>query len=168
MRQATTASGYHYRVITVADADQIAPLHNQIWRETYTGLMNQDKLDSLDDEATASRWRSWLSDSEPPRVLGAFDENGAVVGWITVGQARDDDAPCERELWVLNVSKEHHGTGVAQELLSRELGPGPVYLWVVQGNDRAVAFYRKHGFEFDGGRREMDEGNVDLRMVRQA
>ena len=157
---------YRFRYVTAADAAEIAVVHNQIWRDTYAGLMAQEKLSSLDDARTAQNWRDWLRGDEPPAVLGAWDVSGAVAGWIAVGVPRDEDAPVARELWVLNVVRDHHGTGLAHELMSRELGPKRAYLWVVEGNERAIAFYRKHGFEFDGGRREMSEGNVDLRMVR--
>lgn len=157
---------YTYRLITPDDADTVAPLHAQIWRDTYTGLMAQEKLDALDVEQIAQRWREWLTGEDAPRVLGAFTTRGELAGWITVGVGRDDDAPVERELWVLNVEKSHHGTGVAHELMRRELAAGPAYLWVVDGNARAVAFYRKYGFEFDGARRAMREANDDLRMVR--
>ena len=160
------AAQYTFRPLTPDDADAIAPLHIRIWRETYTGLMSQEKLDGLDPAASAQRWREWLSGDEPVQVLGAFSAEGDLVGWITVGAARDEDAPYPVELWVLNVASEHHGTGLAGELLRRRLPQGPAYLWVVEGNDRAIAFYRKHGFELDGGRVEMPEGNVDLRMVR--
>lgn len=158
---------YEYRLLTAHDADVIAPLHVQIWRDTYTGLMSQEKLDSLDVAKNAERWRSLLTGENVPRVLGGFDRAGALVGWITVGEARDDDAPCARELWVLNVARAHHGSGVAQELIRQELADGPAYLWVVEGNDRAIAFYRKYGFELDGTKHPMPEGNVDLRMVRR-
>lgn len=158
---------YEIRRLTSDDAEELAQLHVTIWRDTYTGLIPQEKLDGLDPVAGAKRWREWLDAPTPPRVVGAFDRSsGVLAGWICVGEPRDDDAPADVELWVLNLDKAHHGTGLAHELMTRELGDQDAYLWVVDGNERAQAFYRKHGFELDGGGKDDDSGSYDLRMVR--
>lgn len=165
----TVHDRYDLRTLTPEDADVIAPAHVQIWRDTYSGLLAQSVLDGLDVERSIQRWREWLGSNEPPRVLGAFDRaTGEFAGWICVGAARDDDPPAPTELCVLNLVTSHHGTGLAHELVRRELpDEEPAYLWVVAGNERAIAFYRKHGFELDGATKvQDDEGNVDLRMVR--
>jgi ribosomal protein S18 acetylase RimI-like enzyme len=47
------------------------------------------------------------------------------------------------------------------------VGDGPATLWVVRGNQRAVAFYQRHGFRADGTAK-WDErtGTIEDRMVR--
>ena len=45
----------------------------------------------------------------------------------------------------------------------------PAYLWVIEGNERAVAFYRRHGFELDGVVHDIEPGwpgGRQARMVR--
>lgn len=164
---ADSTAGYEFRPLTVDDAENVARLHIAIWRDTYAGMMPAEKLASLDAGRSTEAWRRWLGDPDGPQVLAAVERDGGqIVGWITVGEPRDEDAPAERELWVLNVDKGHHGTGVAHELLRRELPDGPAYLWVVDGNLRAQAFYRKHGFELDGVGQEDPSGAYDLRMTR--
>ena len=159
---------YAFRPLTGEDAGQLAALHIRIWRETYAGLMAQSALDALDVEHSTRKWRDILGADDAPRVLGAFDgQTGELAGWITVGEPGDADAPAPTELRVLNVAAEHQGTGLAHELLIRELADRAAYLWVVEGNERAIAFYRRHGFELDGVTKEQaGEGNVDLRMTR--
>jgi ribosomal protein S18 acetylase RimI-like enzyme len=50
--------------------------------------------------------------------------------------------------------------------MAHAIGDRPAYLWVLEGNDRAVAFYRRHGFTEDGGRKlEPDTGLVEIRMA---
>lgn len=159
---------YDIRLLTADDASDIAAVHIRVWRETYPGLMAQEALDALDVERSTVKWREILSGDDSPRVVGAIERaTGALAGWITVGKARDEDAPAPTELWVLNLAREHQGTGLAQELMTLELADRPAYLWVVEGNERAIAFYRRHGFELDGATKDQDdEGNLDLRMTR--
>ncbi|NLF05794.1 MAG: GNAT family N-acetyltransferase [Actinomycetales bacterium] len=101
------------------------------------------------------------------RVAIAQHDDG-LVGFISVGPARDDDPPTDTQLWAINVVAEHYGTGVAQLLLDRVLGDGPAYLWVAEGNDRAIRFYERNHFRLDGGRAtDRQDGLVELRMVRR-
>lgn len=160
---------YLLRPLTIDDASAIGPLHVTIWRQTYERLMPAEALAALDVDQRVTMWQRWLADDASPEALGAFDTtSGDLVGWVTVGRPRDDDAPAPEELWVLNIERTHQGSGLAHVMLERALGERPAYLWVVEGNDRAIAFYRRHGFELDGKREVQDEGNADLRMVRPA
>lgn len=56
---------------------------------------------------------------------------------------------------------------MGHELLGATLGDRSAYLWVLHGNERAIMFYRNHGFSEDGARRT-DEYGTELRMVRGA
>ena len=52
---------------------------------------------------------------------------------VTAGPPRDDDAPVPLELYAINVLRRAHGTGLADELMSRTIGDRPAYLWVLEG-----------------------------------
>ena len=71
-------------------------------------------------------------------------------------------------MWALNLLPEHHGTGLAQEMMRRGLGDREAYLWVARGNDRAVRFYRRQGFTTDGASQERRDGMTEIRMVRRS
>ena len=62
-------------------------------------------------------------------------------------------APDDRELDWLMVDPRFHGRGIADALMRAGmdwLGTGrPMWLNVIRHNDRAIRFYRKHGFEVD-------------------
>lgn len=70
-----------------------------------------------------------------------------------------------QELMALYVRAEAYGTGVGHRLFEAALGAAPAYLWVLGGNERAVAFYRRQGFRLDGATKA-DEVGTELRMVR--
>jgi ribosomal protein S18 acetylase RimI-like enzyme len=155
--------------IGLDDADEVARVHVRVWQEAYAGLMPADYLDALDPAAFGEGWRERLR--QPRAGVGhwlARDEHG-IVGISTSGPARDEGAPVSFELYAINVLARGHGTGVAGDLLAHAIGDDAAYLWVLEGNQRARAFYRRHGFADDGGRkREPDTGAVEVRMSRAA
>lgn len=178
----TAAASYRVRPPTPDDADELGRLHVQVWREAYRGMMSEQALQQLDPVARADMWcraaeRVAESEREYTESGGAQGmltrvaervDTGDLAGFITVGAARDEDAPTASQLWAINVLAEHHGTGVAQQLLDAALGPElPAYLWVVEQNARAQSFYRRNGFRPDGTRLRDDElGCDEIRMVR--
>ena len=62
-------------------------------------------------------------------------------------------APDDRELDWLMVDPGFHGQGVANVLMQAGMDwlgtDRPMWLNVIQHNERAIGFYRKHGFEID-------------------
>ena len=100
------------------------------------------------------------------RTWVARDADG-IVGLTTSGPGRDVEAPTEHELYAINVLARAHGTGLGAALLEHAVGDRAAYLWVLDGNARAAAFYRGHGFADDGGRKpEPNTGLVEIRMSR--
>jgi GNAT superfamily N-acetyltransferase len=65
----------------------------------------------------------------------------------------------------LYVRASSYRTGVGHALLEAATGGSPAYLWVLDGNVRAIGFYERHGFAFDGATKPEDVG-LERRMVR--
>ena len=168
------ASDLLIAALRVEDAETVAVLQNSLWRLTYAGLLPLEVLAARDDETNIGVWRDRAAvherdgrSAEGAVTLVAHDGAGVPVGWATTGPARDDDAPTATELWSLYVTPELHGAGVAQQLLAAVLPSSPAYAWVVRGNGRAIAFYRRSGFVLDGTTRLHEGlGAHELRMVR--
>lgn len=142
------------------------------WDESYRGLLDARHVDHrLRDDVIARRTMDWaLATREGTSfwiVLDSRDQR--VVGVANACPARDDDAPEILELAMLYLTDEVKGTGAAHALLQMATGDMDCYLWVLEGNDRAMAFYRREGFEADGATRRRDDLDaVELRMVRRA
>ena len=163
------------RPIVDADAEEVGTAHVRIWQQTYAGMMDQSKLDALEPQDRITRWREQIIPGLAEReavnqsiTRCAVDPvTGRIAGFSTAGQPRDDDAPRELELWSLNVLPDFHGTGAAAQLLVALIGDRSAYLWVASQNARAIAFYRKHGFELDGiGQYDEAWACEESRMVR--
>ncbi len=172
---AGAARQYVVRPPLAEDVAELSRIHVLIWQQAYRGLLPQEYLDAMDPTSREARWHETVArvqDGSSARtgqaVLVAESRGSAApVGFIHVGPPRDEDSPRPTELMVLNLLAAHHGTGVAQALVAGALGDRPAYLWVLQGNERAIAFYRKLGFELDGVTKRDDHlACTDLRMVR--
>ncbi|MFT4262109.1 MAG: GNAT family N-acetyltransferase [Nocardioides sp.] len=101
------------------------------------------------------------------QITVAVDDGGALVGWAGTGPSRDADIE-GLELYSLYVTAEHYSTGLGHRLLAAALGDRPAFVWVLRGNDRAIGFYERHGFAFDGTEKVDELGLTDLRMRRPA
>ncbi|MDO5628186.1 MAG: GNAT family N-acetyltransferase [Mobilicoccus sp.] len=163
------AAGFTLRLPEVADAAELGSVHVQVWREAYPGIASPDYLDALDPQKRADGWERILAADPSQRSVTwiALDSAGSIVGFVSSAVPRDEGAPVEHELWALNVLARAHGTGAADLLIDRAIGDRPAYLCVADGNHRAIAFYRRHGFDLDGVRQGDEEtGMTELRMIR--
>ena len=153
------------------EALEIADLHVATWRETYSRVLPED---FFTEEHVRSRHQMWNRVLGNPRVewtIRIAESRGQIIGFAFAGpslDARGQQLPRDRQLYSLYVLAEHHGTGVGQALMDATVGDGGAMLWVAKDNPRAVAFYRRNGFDFDGTE-QRDPGApkiVDARMVR--
>jgi GNAT superfamily N-acetyltransferase len=154
---------------TPDDLEELGRVHVQVWQEAYAGLLPAEYLAALDPTAGPVRWRDLVERPPGPVHWWLARDDDGIAGMATAGPGRDDDAPVPLELYAINVLRRAHGTGVADDLMAVAVGDRAAYLWVLEGNDRARAFYRRHGFVDEGGRKpEPDTGVVELRMSRAA
>jgi GNAT superfamily N-acetyltransferase len=145
------------RNATVADAHGLAVVHVRSWQEAYRGLMPDEVLDNLSIAEREANWARFMADSERSTRTLVAERDGQVVGWAGYGAARDADAVGTGELWGIYAHPDAWSTGVGHRLLGavedalRAEGHKVAYLWVLEGNDRAAAFYERHGWASDGG-----------------
>jgi ribosomal protein S18 acetylase RimI-like enzyme len=120
-------------------------------------------------EPTDTWWRLRVEVDEPgSRVTVAVDESGTIVGLATAGATRDEDAPAAWELYSINVLAERLGSGVADDLMAATVGERDATVWVLVENERARAFYARHGFGTEGASRVHEGGGAaEMRLVRR-
>jgi GNAT superfamily N-acetyltransferase len=152
---------------TLDDLEEMGRVHVQVWREAYAGLLPADYLAALDPTVGPVRWRERIEKADGEVDWWLARDDAGIAGMATVGPGRDDDAPVPLELYAINVLRRAHGTGLADDLMAVAVGDRAAYLWVLDGNHRAQAFYERHGFADEGGRKpEPDTGVVEIRMSR--
>ena len=130
----------------------------ELWRRTWA-----EHYPRIDFDARVPWWRErWRSELVPNTRIVLANIDSMLVGFVTVD-------PKTGYLDQIVVAPEHWGSGIAAALLdeAKRLSPGSLTLLVNKDNDRAISFYRKHGFADDGEDRNPVSGIPVNRMKWQ-
>ncbi len=107
---------------------------------------------TADDHADPRSFEPLLASHEG--LVYVAQAERAIVGFLVLQRQGHSAVPARKpiQLWQLYVSPAFHGTGVATQLVdtamndARSQGHDLVWLGVSEHNERAMAFYRRHGF----------------------
>jgi ribosomal protein S18 acetylase RimI-like enzyme len=149
------------RPATVADAAAIAALHAASWRSAYRGILSDRTLGSALEGERRAHWSNKLAAMAPEDTVLIADDLGFIAVWAKgepgFGAYIDN----------LHVHPERRSAGLGRRLLGEAMrrvaarGETMAYLWVFDGNSRAVEFYRRLGGEIvEGGFDEIDGARV--------
>ncbi|WP_425956556.1 GNAT family N-acetyltransferase [Xylanimonas sp. McL0601] len=166
--------GVTIRPATPDDALHIAQVHVTSWQGAYAGLLPAAYLADLDPAMRVNQWASVLGTKGGSPTEGhvlVAELGGHTLGFASFGLSADEDAePGTRELYAMYLEPDAWGKGVARELMRTVLAEIPasaaMTLWVLEGNERARHFYRRHGFHPDGVERIDEIGGVPLTELR--
>jgi GNAT superfamily N-acetyltransferase len=159
------------RTATSADAVAVADLHADSWRRHYRGVY---RAEYLDGDVLAERRAVWTARFGDPaadaRTILA-EHDGVLVGFAHV--IFDDDPTWGALLDNLHVAFDHKRGGIgrqlvvasAQAVLDRPQSTG-MYLWALEANVAARAFYRAIGGEEAGAELSPLEGGGTAVAVR--
>ncbi|MET7276702.1 GNAT family N-acetyltransferase [Kribbella sp. NPDC005582] len=160
------------RLATVEDAEAAAWCHLQCWQEAYAGLAPADLLAqrTANVEQRIERWTQAI-EAGSTRWLAidpaAESVRERVAGFANSSSGRDEDSPVPLELQAIYTRASWWGTGLGRRLLEVAVGKDPAYLWVFEDNERALGFYRRHGFAPDGTRKHDDFFDLwEIRLLR--
>ena len=155
------------REANAQDAEAIARVHVDSWRETYVGIVPDDYLTNLDHEQRERVWLAILSDNCVKEfVYVAESDTGKIIGFASGGPAPREDSSYTCELNAIYVLEAFQRKGIGRQLtqaIARRLvqdGFHSMLVWVLADN-RSKKFYSALG-----GRllyeREIDIGGVKL------
>lgn len=146
---ATTGDIVAFRAATSADAVAVADLHADSWRRHYRGAYPESFFgDTLDDDRRAV-WSARLDVPGDSATIVA-ECSGSMVGFVHVILSGDPEWGALVDN--LHVRHDFQRRAVASRLMGRAASfveasrPGSgVYLWVLDQNVGAQAFYRSIG-----------------------
>ena len=139
-----------YRRASPADIGVIAALHADSWRLHYRGAFSDEFLDHdvWDDRLTT--WTERLQTPVPGTRTIVAEQDGQVIGLVHL--VLGDDPTWGALIDNLHVSHERKRSGIGTQLMSEAaralLHADPhagVYLWVLEQNTPAQAFYDRRG-----------------------
>jgi ribosomal protein S18 acetylase RimI-like enzyme len=146
------------RPATIADAEQCARVHAASSEAAYGR--------ARDFERTLENWRSVFDGDSSPFVA---EENGAIVGVLNVGPARDETGV--GEVYVIYVLPEVWGNGAGQVLIEQAHETlsarfDQAVLTVLASNPRARRFYERNGWMLDEVLTELHFGGEPTEVAR--
>jgi len=127
-------------------------------------------------ELSPQRLRALLEDRNITVLIA--ESSQCVVAYMVVAKhsphANLPTAPIPAEFRKLYVDPAYHGTGLSDALIQLALsivgaeGPRPVWLSVFSENPRAIAFYKKWGFQIVGSQEFLvgTDSQKDFLMLR--
>lgn len=163
------------RPATPADVGAIARVHVESWQSAYKGLLPDDYLAGLSVDRRIDVWHRLVADVGDERGVLVLDDQDLVVGFSHYSPSRDDDADRGTgEVTSIYLLASHWRRGGGSQLHEaaigrlRDAGFRRATLWVLDGNERATAFYEARGWLRDGASKVDDRGTVELHEVRYA
>ena len=145
-----------YRDATVGDAEALDRIFDTVFCDTFAHLYAAEDLEAFRSGFGIAEWKAQLAN--PAFSCRIAEEDGDPVGYIKLGPLKlpiEADGPALL-LDQLYVMKEHHGAGIAKNLMSwgfvetARRGASQIFLTVYIDNHRARRFYDRYGFEAVG------------------
>jgi ribosomal protein S18 acetylase RimI-like enzyme len=152
-----------------ADAGAIAALHADSWRRHYRGAFSDEFLDG---DVLADRTALWTARLAAPGhscTLVADSGNGDLVGFAHTVFGEDPTWGALVDNLHVRHQAKRGGVGssllaeTARRVVDQDESSG-LYLWVLEQNREAQAFYRARGGAFVGRRTAVSPGGVAGRL----
>ncbi|WP_256212876.1 N-acetyltransferase [Arthrobacter sp. yr096] len=146
---------------------------------TDTPMAYVESLDAARRQ-TDTQWQeravAMSGDGSMTLVADAGHDGSRFCGLMRVvlKHPQDPQKPVQAMLLSVYVAPERRGLGLADQLLDEacaaaagQLGAGLMELGVHEDNTRALAFYRRHGFETTGASRPYPQDTSKLELVME-
>lgn len=136
------------RRMTEDDVREVDELYVAAWKAGYKGLLPRGFLDNLESKIVDRSPRSYFFDEGSFVIL----DGERIAAHVHARPAAEKEMSGWGEIHTMYALPEFWGKGHAGELFDyavswlHEKGFRKIYLYVLNGNDRAASFYKKHGF----------------------
>jgi ribosomal protein S18 acetylase RimI-like enzyme len=164
------------RTATITDAEMLTELARRTFKDAFASMNSPENMEAyMSQNFTLHKFSAQIADPRATFLIAEIEAAPVAFAKLYGGGVPDcvrGFAPIEIERFY--VDQQFHGKGVAQTLMqacfdrARQSGHGTLYLGVWEDNHRAIAFYRKCGFEIVGSHvfHMGDETQNDFLMER--
>lgn len=156
-----------------SDSKDLANIIVESWKSAYSNLIPEDEIIRfLDKERRQKQFERFIEEDEIV-LIGFYD--GIACGLVFANKDNDEDLEDCGSIYSIYLLEEYWGNGLASKLMEtvinilKEHECNKISLWVYEENKRAINFYEKCKFVFDGNKKESRFSNkpIELRYIRQ-
>ena len=144
-------------MVTEEEMDEKGCIHWQTWHETYKDLMSENYLKNVTQEKCVEMAHRWPQNT----LLLKVDDK--IVGFSCYGENSDGDGEIIAIYLLSEYQKKKLGYELMNATFDKIADKTKVRLWVLKGNEKAIKFYERYGFRFDGTEKQSSVG-TELRM----
>jgi GNAT superfamily N-acetyltransferase len=162
-------STFRLRPAAPGDEHALALVGQATFLETFAGMIDgPDVVAHCRTQHAPDRYAEWLARPEAYASLAEVEPGGAPIGYVLLAEPQSpisDARPTDIELKRIYLLSRYHGAGIGAALMddairtARDRGHTRMLLGVYAGNQRALSFYARCGFERVGERRFRVGGN---------
>lgn len=164
---------YSVRTAIIEDASSLAHIIVESWRAAYMEIIPKDEISKyLDIQKRKSQFERYISHGE---IVLIGLHNNIPCGLAFGNKENDEGLEKCGSIYSLYIMPEYWGSGIASKLMDNILeilknqGCKKASLWVFEDNQRAINFYEKSGFYFDGSKKYSHFSNspVERRYIKE-
>jgi ribosomal protein S18 acetylase RimI-like enzyme len=163
------------RAAIPADAQAIARVHVEAWRESYRALVPEHVIEALSVDRNARMWAAVLAGRASSIVhvverLGIAADEAELVGFGSATDARSTDLGVSGEITAIYLLESVKRRGIGRMLLTGLLGAlaqrshRSAGLWVLADNHGTRRFYEALGGH-PGAPRLVTDGPADMHEI---
>jgi GNAT superfamily N-acetyltransferase len=163
------------RAAIPGDAQAIARVHVEAWRESYRGLVPAHVIEALSIHRNAGMWAAILAGGNASTVhvverLGVAADETEVVGFGSATDARGPELGASGEITAIYLLDRVKRQGIGRRLLEgllgalAERGHSSAGLWVLVDNHGTRRFYEALGGR-PGSRRLVTDGPAAMHEI---
>ena len=162
---------YEIRRAVIEDAESLANIIVESWRSSYSSIIPENEITKfLDKQRRRQQFERFIQDGEII-LIGICD--GMPCGLVFANKENDEQLEECGSIYSIYFLEEYWGKGLADKLMDKVIsilkdeGCRRVSLWVYEENVRAIGFYEKYGFKFDGAKKHSHFSNrpIELRYI---
>lgn len=148
---------------TDSEIKEKAFVHFKSWQEAYLGIVEQVFL----DKQTIDKCLEIARSTKDNTIIAK--EGDCVIGFVQYGKYNYGDLENTGEIIALYVLADHYGKGIGYRLMQEAMrylsDYSQIALFVIKDNQRAIDFYTRYGFRFDGQEGMSQVGVTVARMI---
>jgi len=148
------------------DKKVISHIYEESWKHAYKGILPQTFLDQIPE----GHWCGVLETFAKEGFI--MLEGDKIIGTASYGPSRDENLKDYGEIISIYLLPQYIGKGYGKKLFQavmdqlKKEGYNKVYLWVLEENKVARAFYERFGFKTNGAYLDDQVGGKAVKEIQ--